>query len=132
MGRSELRYKAMIILYQIFLYQKNNMNYNIDDVINEQLDNDNEFVRSLVIGVLDNQQKIDALSNKYLADWPIDRLGLTDQAIIRIAIYEMLYTDTPDKVAINEAIELSKKYSDDKVANIINSVLDKIYHNGVM
>ena len=62
-------------------------------------------------------------------NWNISRLGLTDAAILRVAIYELLYTDTPEKVVINEAIELSKKYSDDKVVKMINGTLDKIYHN---
>ena len=66
--------------------------------------------------------------SKYLETWTIDRLGLTDQAIIRISVYELLYTNTPNLVCINEAIELSKKYSDEKVSKMINGVLDKIYH----
>ena len=66
--------------------------------------------------------------SKYLENWTIDRLGLTDQAIIRISVYELLYTNTPNLVCINEAIELSKKYSDEKVSKMINGVLDKIYH----
>ena len=45
-----------------------------------------------------------------------------------MGIYELLYTNTPEVVAINEAVELSKKYSDDKVKNMINGVLDKVYH----
>ena len=72
---------------------------------------------------------IDKIANNYLGTWPIERLGFTDQAILRMAIYELLYTDTPDLVCINEAIELSKKYSDDSVSKIINGVLDKIYHS---
>ena len=58
----------------------------------------------------------------------MERLSKIDQAIISIGIYELLYTDTPDLVCINEAIELAKKYSDDKVVKMINGVLDKIYH----
>ena len=54
------------------------------------------------------------------------RLSKIDQAIISLAIYELLYTDTPDIVCINEAIELAKKYSDDDVVKMINAILDKI------
>ena len=54
---------------------------------------------------------------------------MTDQAILRIAIYELLHTDTPDLTCIDEAEDLSKEYSDDKVYRMINGVLDKIYHN---
>ena len=59
-------------------------------------------------------------------DWSIDRIDKTGAAILRMAIYELMYTDTPEVVVINEAIELSKKYSDDNVRKIINAVLDKI------
>ena len=87
-----------------------------------------EFLKELIKGVLNNIENIDKNILKYLENWTIERLGLTDQAIIRISVYELLYTDTPNLVCINEAIELSKKYSDDKVSKMINGVLDKIYH----
>ena len=127
--RSEARYKAMTILYQISLYEKNNTSYNIEEVINEQLELKNDFVNELVYGVINNKKDIDSLANKYMKDWTIDRLGLTDAAIIEIAIYEIKYTETPNIVCINEAIELSKKYSDDKVSKMINGILDKIYRD---
>lgn len=126
-SRSEARYKAMTILYQINLYEKNNISYNIEEVINEQLELKNDFVNELVYGVINNKKDIDSLANKYMKDWTIDRVGLTDVAIIEIAIYEIKYTKTPNIVCINEAIELSKKYSDEKVSKMINGVLDKVY-----
>ena len=127
--RSELRKKIMTILYQINIYKNNKMDYNVDEVIKEVLDQDNEFVKETVYGILTYQNDIDILANKYLTDWTIDRLGNTDKAILEIGIYELMYTDTPDIVCINEAIELAKLYSDDQVKNMINGVLDKIYHN---
>ena len=128
MTRHEQRYKAMTILYQAFLYDNNNISYDIKDIINEQLEDSNKFISSLVMGVLKEKDKIDALANKYLENWNINRLGFTDQAILRIGIYEILNTDTPDITCIDEAVELSKEYSDDKVCKMINGVLDKIYH----
>jgi len=136
-NRTITREKAMTVLYQIFLYRKNNINYEVEEVINEIIDSEEieerkrinlEFLSLLVNGVIDNIEDIDNNISKYLENWSIDRLGLTDQAIIRIGVYELLYTDTPSLVCINEAIELSKKYSDDKVVKMINGVLDKIYH----
>lgn len=136
-NRTITREKAMTILYQIFLYDKNKINYHIDEVIKESTLNidieerkkiDLEFLSNLVEGVINNLEDIDKYISKYLENWTIDRLGLTDQAIIRISVYELIYTDTPDLVCINEAIELSKKYSDEKVSKMINGVLDKIYH----
>ena len=128
-NRTEARYKAMTILYQINLYEKNKINYIIEDVIKEQLEIQNDFVNELVYGVIDNKEEIKTIANKYLENWSLDRLGLTDQAIISIAIYEIMHTDTPNLVCINEAIELSKKYSDEKVSKMINGILDKIYHD---
>ena len=131
------RENAMRVLYQIFLYKKNKIEYTVENTINEYMDNmpledrktiNIEFLKELVEGVLNNIDDIDKEISKYLENWTIDRLGLTDQAIIRISVYELLYTDTPNLVCINEAIELSKKYSDEKVSKMINGVLDKIYH----
>ena len=129
--RSEAREKIMTILYQVNIFNKNKLDYKLDEIIKNNLEVDNEFVKDIVSGVTTYQNEIDFLANKYLKDWKIERLGNTDQAILRIAIYELIYTDTPDVVAINEAIELSKKYSDDNVSKMINGVLDKIYKNKV-
>ena len=130
MTRHEQRYKAMTILYQAFLYDNNNISYDIKDIINEQLPESNKFITTLVTGVIKERTKLDKLANKYLENWDISRLGFTDQAILRIGIYEILNTDTPDVTCIDEAVELSKKYSDEKVCKMINGVLDKVYHNG--
>lgn len=131
MTRSELRKKIMTILYQINVYNNNKIEYKVDDVINEVLEIDNDFVKDAVYGVLTNIKKIDDKANMYLNRWTIDRLGFTDQAILRLGIYELLYTSTPEVVAINEAIDLAKLYSDDEVRKMINGVLDKIYHEKV-
>ena len=119
----------MTILYQAFLYDNNNIEFNIDDIISEQLDSDDKFVSSLVNGVISKKLEIDEYANKYLEDWDISRLGFTDQAIIRMGIYEIMWTDTPDVTCIDEAIELAKEYSDEKVSKMINGVLDKVYHS---
>lgn len=121
--RSELREKSMIILYQYDLLKDNS---SIDEIISNNLDIDNDFVKDIVYGVVTHQNEIDELANKYLSGWTIDRLEKTGASILRIAIFELKYTDTPEIVVINEAIELAKKYSDDNVKNIINAVLDKI------
>ena len=131
MNRNEARNIIMTILYQVFMYQANNIDYNLDDVIKENLTIDNEFVKQIVNGVLNKKEELFTIANKHLNDWKITRLGLTDQAILSMGIYELLYTNTPEIVAINEAVELAKKYSDDKVKNMINGVLDKVYHEKI-
>ena len=128
LNRSELRVKIMTILYQINVYRNNKMKFDIDDMIKEVVEIDNEFVKEVVYGVTTYQNEINELANKYLDCWSIDRLGNTDKAILQIAIYELMYTKTPEIVCINEAIELAKLYSDDSVRKMINGVLDKVYH----
>ena len=129
MTRHELRYKTMTILYQAFLYDSNNIEYDVENIISEQLEESNKFVSELVNGVISKRDEIDEIANKYLEDWNISRLGFTDQAIIRMAIYEIMWTDTPDVACIDEAIELAKEYSDEKVTKMMNGVLDKVYHS---
>jgi len=128
-NRSELRKLCMTILYQIDVYDKNNISYNINEVISEVSEVDNEFVKEIVYGVITHKDELDEIANKYLDGWTIDRLGNTDGAILRIGIFELLYTETPEIVAINEAVELAKDYSDDNVRKMINACLDKVYHS---
>ena len=127
--RSELREKIMTILYQSFMYENNKIDFDIKDLIKEQSVLENEFINDIVNGVIYNKESIFEIANTYLSDWTMERLSKIDQAIICIGIYELLYTDTPEIVCINEAIELAKKYSDDKVRKMINGVLDKVYQS---
>ena len=126
-NRSELRKKIMTILYQVSVCELGKIEYNLDDIIKNVSEIENEFIKDIVYGITTYKKDIDSLANKYLNNWTIDRLGNIDQAILRIGIYELIYSDTPSVVAINEAIELSKLYSDDDVRKMINAVLDKIY-----
>ena len=129
LSRSELREKAMTIIYQISLYKKNKMEFDVDSVIKENLEVDNEFVKDLVYGVVTSYDELGELANKYLKNWDINRLSKVDKAILSLGIYELMYTDTPSIVCINEAINLSKKYSDLEVVKMINATMDAIYHN---
>jgi len=125
-SRSQLREKIMTILYQIEMYNKNKYEYKIEDVIKENVDISSDFVKKIVNGVIEKREELDKKANDYLTDWTIDRLDNLGATILRMGLYEILYTDTPDIVVINEAIELAKKYSDDNVKKMINAVLDKI------
>lgn len=128
-NRSELRKSIMTILYQIQLYQKNKISYDLDSLMKDTLKMENEFVKEIIYGVTTCQKEIDQYANQYLKNWTIDRFALPDQAILRIGIYELLYTDTPPIVAINEAVELANHYSSEDVKKMINGVLDHLYHD---
>ena len=119
----------MTILYQINVYETNKVNISVDEVIKDVLDIDNEFVKEMVYGVTTYKEDIKKIANDYLNGWTINRLGNTDQAILMMGIYELMYTKTPPIVVINECVNLAKTYSDDKVKNMINAALDKVYHN---
>ena len=127
-SRSELRDVIIKVIYQANLFDEAKVDYNVDDLIKEQFDVQNEFVDTCVKGILENKKEIYKLADSKLNKWTMDRLNKVDQAILLLGIYELKYTETPSVVAINEAIELSKKYSDEAVTKMINGVLDKVYH----
>lgn len=128
-NRSELREVIMKVIYQVLIYDNTNLSYDVKDLIKEQLDVENDYVDAMVAGILEKKEELYQLANKYLVDWKMERLNKVDQVIICIGIYELIHTETPAIVAINEAVELSKKYSEDAVTKMINGVLDNIYHS---
>ena len=131
-NRNEIREICIKVLYQVYILDKAKIAYNVNDLIKEQLEVENDFLNDLVNGVITNQENISSIANKYLKDWDIERLSKVDKAILSIAIYELLYTETPPIVAINEALELSHKYSDESVTKMMNACLDKVYHEEVL
>ena len=114
----------MKVIYQTLLLDE----FDLEELIKEQIEVENDFVNDTCKGIIEKKNDLYKLANKYLKDWKMDRLNKVDQAIICLGVYELMYTDTPSVVCINEAIELSKKYSDEAVTAMINGVLDKIYH----
>ena len=129
-NRSELREIIMKVLYQVFILNESGIEFDTNSLIKEQLEIENDFVTTAIDTILKKKEEIYNLANRYLDSWPMDRLNKVDQAILSLGIYELKYTETPPVVAINEALELSKKYSDEKVTKMINAVLDEVYHEG--
>lgn len=86
------------------------------------------YVYDIIQGVLDNQEAIDQVITQYLSDWTLERIARIDLVILRVAFYELLFgnlTDVPEKVAVNEAIDLSKLFSDEKSRRFVSGVLLK-------
>ena len=119
---------AMRILYQVSVFEKAKASYDLDEIFMDIEGRNKEFIENIVNEVILKKEELDKKANKYLINWEINRLNMVDQAIFEIAIYELIYTDTPKKVVIDEAINLSKKYSEESVVKMLNGVLDKIYH----
>ncbi|MHC6179450.1 transcription antitermination factor NusB [Clostridium sp. JNZ X4-2] len=107
---------------------ENSINGNQEEFYGEKSkdlkDVDIKYVVRVLNGIEENKSVLDEQIEKYLRKWKLNRLSKVDVAILRICTYEFLYEDDiPQKVSINEAIELAKKYSSDKSASFINGVL---------
>ena len=126
--RSGARETAMKILYQISILEKAEASYDLNEIFSKVEGRNKKFIESIVNEVILKKEGLDKRANTYLINWEINRLNMVDQAIFEMAIYELIYTDTPKKVVIDEAINLSKKYSEESVVKMLNGVLDKIYH----
>ena len=85
------------------------------------------FFTELVTGVIENRSEIDAMIERFSKNWKISRMSCVDRNVMRIAAYELLYCDDiPDKVSINEAIDVGKKYGTDESGAFINGILDSV------
>ena len=111
------------------LYQKDLRPDDLDDII-EQFFNDSNYTDDtknwaieLSEAVFEKIDECDEIIKRYAIDWEIERVNLIDKNILRIAIYELKHTDTPINIVLNEAIEISKKYSTDEAPKFINGIL---------
>ena len=86
-----------------------------------------EFLRRLVLGVLEHCKELDRLIERYSENWRLDRIDVIDRNILRMALFELLYCeDITPKVTINEAIDLGKRYGSENSGSFINGILDRI------
>ena len=89
------------------------------------------FAQALVGGVLEHQPRIDSLISEVAENWRLDRMAAIDRNILRLGAYELLYCDeVPTKVAINEALELAKRYSTAQSSRFVNGILDRLQAAG--
>lgn len=90
---------------------------------------DRDFVDALVAGVLDTAEELDGKLQPIAPEWPIDQIARVDRAILRIGLYELLYSaeSVPPKVVINEAVELAKTFGSDNSSKFVNGVLGTAY-----
>lgn len=88
------------------------------------------FTYDLLEALALHQKDIDKKISTNLVGWTLERLSITDRTILRLALTELLYLETPPKVAINEALDLIKKYSTKESSSFVNGILDKILNEG--
>jgi N utilization substance protein B len=83
------------------------------------------FASELLAGVRTHREKIDKMIGEYAVNWSVKRMSTIDRNILRLAIYELVFSDTPDRVVVNEAIELAKRYGQHNSSSFVNGILDR-------
>ena len=130
MNRKLSREKSMEILFSMTLTKDNasdaienfteNYEGNIKDI-------DLDYLKKLIYGVEGKKEEIDKAIEENLHNWKMNRISKVNLSILRLSTYELLFDDEiPTNVAINEALEITRKYSDEKSVSFVNGVLDKI------
>lgn len=130
MNRSAIREQAFKLIYSLDIQRNENLEEQIELYIENNMITEKrakEYIRESVKGVEENKEAILKLIEKNLkSDWKIDRISKIDIAILKLAIYELEYTEIPFKVVINEAVEIAKKYGEDTSKNFINGILASV------
>ncbi|EHD2541156.1 transcription antitermination factor NusB [Campylobacter jejuni] len=124
--RHQVRQSVISLLYAFELNSQNNVF--VDEILDEKKirNEQKNFTLNLYNGILDNLNNIDETLNSFLNDNQITALGHVERAILRLGAYELLFTDIPSAIVINEAIELAKELANDNSPKFINGVLDAL------
>lgn len=128
MNKSELREELFKLVYSLEV-QKCETEEQINTYLEiaELNEKDVNKIKTLVFDIIEKSSKIkEEISKNLKKDWSIDRISKVDMSILKIAIYELLYKKVPYKIAINEAVELAKKYGEDSSKSFINGILASV------
>lgn len=125
MKRRIAREKALQALYQIDIAK-----VEVQDAMESVLNGvaTDSYFEALVTGIVENREQLDKLISENLENWTLERLASIDRNLLRIAVYEMIHSseDVPVSVAMNEVIEIAKKFGDDQSSSFVNAVLSKV------
>lgn len=126
MKRSEAREYAFKLIYEATVQREKDLAELISDTEKEQNFSANKYISETVAGVSEKREELDTLIADNSHGWKLSRISVVSGAIMRLAIYEMLYGGVPFSVAINEAVELAKRYDHEKAPKFINGILNSI------
>lgn len=126
MDRKTARAQAMKLIYEWEMGGDGGEETKIELLELTPGESESDFMNGLVEGVQQNTQHIDEMLGQFVHGWSLDRVTRVDLAILRLAVYELLYKKTPEGVVINEAVELANRYSTDKAGAFINGVLGNL------
>lgn len=130
MLRSQVREEIFKILFRAPFVEENEMEeqiaFSLEDLEGKSQENRN-YINDKVHSILEHMEEIDSEIESSCEGWNLNRIGKAEITIMRIAVYEILFEDeVPDKVAINEAVELAKTYCDEDAKGFVNAVLGKV------
>ena len=134
MNRSGARDKAFKFLYQEEVQKDNNIEAINLFIENNKIENKDaqQYIIDTINGVNENLENITEIIKKNLKqDWKIERISKISLAILKLAIYEIVYAKIPFKVVINEAVELAKKYGDDNAPAFVNGILASVVKENI-
>jgi len=130
MNRTAIREQAFKILYSLEIQKQEKLEEAIElylesnEIVGE---NAKKYITDVVFGIEKNKNEVvNQITKNLKSDWKIERISKIDLAILKLAIYEIKYTDVPFKVVINEAVELAKKYGEEASKNFVNGVLASV------
>lgn len=130
MKRTEAREQAFRLLYSLQLMDEKNIEEQLEIFIqeNEIKDKDGiDYIKDVIVGTNKYNEEIEkSISENIKADWDINRISKIDLTLLKLGIYEIIYSKLPYKVVINEVVELAKKYGDDNSKSFVNGVLASI------
>ena len=130
MNRTEMRENAFKLIYSLEIQKVENVQEQIDLYFESNNITDEEakkYITTAVNGIEEHQEEILKDIEKNLKEeWKLSRISKMDLTILKLAIYEIKFTDVPYKVSINEAVELAKKYGEDKSKNFVNGILASV------
>lgn len=126
MTRSEAREQAFILIFEKLFNEDVSMNDLYELAVESEIANKDEFTQTLAFGVCEKRDEIDEVIEKYSVGWKKTRMSKVALAVLRLAVYELLFTQVPVGAAINEAVELSKKYASKEDCTFVNGVLGTV------
>lgn len=123
-----------VALQSLFEWDFNHGQENLDEIVDRMLGefaggaDDSDFAKQLIKGVIEHQEEIDKIIAETAPEWPLDQITNIDRNVLRLGIYELMFTkETPPKVAINEAVEMGKRFGGESSGKFVNGVLGTLY-----
>lgn len=135
MKRSEAREQAFKLLYSLQLIEEKNIEEQLNLFLEENNIEDKdaiEYIKDIIVGTNKNNSEIEKIiSENIKSDWDINRISKIDLTLLKLGVYEIIYSKLPYKVVINEVVELAKKYGDDKSKSFVNGALAGVVKKGI-